>query len=274
MTNEIKTVTKDITKKEALIITQLNELASLLNVELNQIKDEYCLFQIKKLMGKVGKVILRYNFSDSEITSMLDNCKQLGISEVLFAPAYLPAVFRESKRCGINYSKVNAIVDFPFGESLYKSKLLDIKSSIKLGANGVTVMMPTIMLTQKNLSALKKQAKAISKIKKANGCLAFSAVDLTEDTIKTLFRVISKTKLKSLTFTFNEDVAIEEIVKKVQLLNEYKGQMQIKVLATVTEVEQMKQLIGLGVEQVLTPYAEEIGKRLLERFNISSLKLN
>ncbi len=273
MNNEIITTTNDITKTEAKIVAQLNELASLLNVELNEIKDEYCLFQIKKLMSKVGKVILRYNFTDAEIISMLSNCNTVGISEVLFSPSYLPAVFRENTRSKINYNGINAIIDFPFGESLYKSKLLEIKSSIKLGVKCVTVMMPTIMLTHKNLGALKKQAKAVSKLKKVNSSLAFNGVDLTEDGIKTMFKVLSKTKLKSITITFNEE-SLDEIVKKIELINEHKGALHVRVLANVTEVEQMKELLCLGVEQILTPYAEEIAKRLLERFNITKLKLN
>ena len=131
------------------------ELATLLNLPLWKIKDECCLFQIKNLMAKMGKVMVRYNTTEKELEKMLYNVNELAVGTILIAPVYIPNTVRYAKKQNHNGPKIHSIIDFPFGESLFKSKLSDIKESIKL-VNGATVVMPCMLLYSKNVRTFKR----------------------------------------------------------------------------------------------------------------------
>ena len=142
-------------------------LAELLNVSVERIKDECCLFQIRNVMKRLGKVIVRYNVTDAELSDVFLNCAALEIKELLVSPAYISACRKQVGRHGLN--------------SLYVDKMREI--------------------------------------------------------------------------------------------NAYRGKKPVRVLGNVKTPEAVMSLIKLGVDEIFTPYADDIGKDLAERFKIKSLKL-
>ena len=52
-------------------------LAELLNVSVEEVKDECCLFQVRNIMNKLTKVIVRYNVTDKELDKILTNSNTL-----------------------------------------------------------------------------------------------------------------------------------------------------------------------------------------------------
>lgn len=247
------------------------ELATLLNLPLWKIKDECCLFQIKNLMAKIGKVMVRYSTTEKELEKMLYNVNQLAVGTILIAPAYIPNTVRYAKKQNHNGPKIHSIIDFPFGESLFKSKLSDIKESIKL-VNGATVVIPCMLLSPKNLRTLKRQVRAIGRFKKIITGIGISAMDMNEWQIKTLFRVVEKSKINHVTFLFGE-VSEAELKEKMQVINKYKCRKAIKVLGSVQTIGAVQELIALSVDEILTPYADQIGADLIKRFNIKTINL-
>ena len=59
----------------------------------------------------------------------------------------------------------------------------------------------------------------------------------------------------------------------MEVVNKYRGAKKVRVLANVDSAEAVSELLKLKADMVLTPYADEIGKTLVERFNIKSVKL-
>ena len=59
----------------------------------------------------------------------------------------------------------------------------------------------------------------------------------------------------------------------MEVVNMFKDKTKINVLANVESVNAVKQLIMLGAQDIMTPYADDIGKKLIEKFNIKGIKL-
>ena len=249
------------------------ELARLLNTDIESFKDECCLFQIKNLMHRLGKVIIRLNVTDSELAAVVDNSAKLETSEILLSPAYLPALVRRVEREKLEKLNICALIDFPFGESTFKSKMTNVKDVIKTGVDGVTVMMPAMMLERDNLKNFKKQCRKISRSLKNRAGIAVAAQDLNEDAIKTLVKTAEKTALAHVTFIFGE-AGEQELKFKFGTILKYKSKkVCFKILGNVMRPEAVMELFKMGAETILTPYADDIGEELLKRFKIKCLKL-
>ncbi|MBO5713993.1 MAG: hypothetical protein J6R83_01025 [Clostridia bacterium] len=246
-------------------------LAELMNKSVEEVKDECCLFQVRNIMNKLTKVIVRYNVSDKELEKILVNCDTLNTNGIMVSPTYLPAIMRQKKKQNLKVN-VCSVIDFPFGESLFKSKLNDVRDSIKMGVNGVTVMLPAMLLEGKNVKQFKKQSKKIGKIKRVETSISLSAMDLTSEQIKTAFKITERTKLNAVTFIFG-DVGLEEFREKMTVINKYRGKKPIMILANVENVSAVQELIKDQVDGILTPFADEIGTELLKRFDIKSVKV-
>lgn len=262
---------KDTTKYDA-DFSGFYALAELMNMSIDEALDKCCMFQVKNLMSKMGKVIVRYNVSNDEIAKILFNTSALGVSETLFAPAYLQSCKNEINRNPELNQKIGVIIDFPFGEGEFKSKCVGIKESIKEGVDSVTVMIPLLLLDKDRVNELKKQLKKISKFRGVERGIAVSCAELNEGQIKLLSKMTDRYKLSFITLVFG-NVSEDELIEKVGVFSKYKGKKQLKVLANVDSARGITELFKLNTDVILTPYADEIGKELIERFKIKSLKL-
>lgn len=250
------------------LLNTFNELASLLNQPIEVVKDECCLFEIRRLMSKLKKVIVGYNLKESELISTLSDCVNLGVGEILASPAYLPILIRQLKRFKEGNTKLECIIDFPFGESVFRAKLHDLKNAVKLGVKGVMVMMPRLLLAPNNLSSFKKQAKTLGKFRKVSVGLVFNGDELNAENLKKIFKVVEKTKLKYIAFHFDTD-DLAFIEKRLELINLYRQKKPIKILANANDIDGVFKLNTISVDQVITPYADLIGQKLIKRFSVN-----
>ncbi len=250
----------------------LPDLATLMNVPIADLKDEFYLFQIRKLMGKLGKVVVRYNTNSKKMEKILVNASLLGIGEVLVSPVYLPDCASVVQKNKLQSLPVNSLIDFPFGESSIKSKVAEIKSSVNMGVDGINVVMPALFTNPENAKFFKKQAKKIRRAYPENAGVAINATDLTDDQIKLAVKLTDKAKLSYLTLLFGE-TTLPDLVTRMNFINTLKGNKKIKVLANVDTADGITELFKLGVDVILTPYADDIGAELLKRFKIKGVKL-
>lgn len=247
-------------------------LASLLNKPLEEVVEDCYLFGLKNLMNKIGKVIVRYNLSGEEIGKVLHNTSQFNAKEVLFSPAFLPACKKEiNKNPQINQD-VGALIDFPFGESSLKSKLLSVKECISFGVDSVTVMTPNLLMDKAKIKELKKLIKKLGKFKSVSRGVAISAMDVNTSEIKTLMKFVEKFKINHVTFIFG-NVTAEELTNKILEIKKFKGKKELRILANVDTIEAVNELTKLDVDVILTPFADEIGKELVKKFKIKRIKL-
>lgn len=248
------------------------ELSKLLNKPVLELQDQAYLFHIQNLMKKLGKVIVKFNLTDAELDKIIYNGKALNLGEIVVSPAFVPSLVRHVKKSGLDSDRVNALIDFPFGESLYKAKLHDLKESRKLGISSCAVMMPHLILQPNAIKTFKKQAKSLGRIKKSHAGVVFSAIELDELKIKNLMKIVEKSKLEFVCFSFG-DSAREVIEEKLTLINKFKQTKPIKVIANINSVEDINLLCGLNVDKILTPFADVLGEKFIEKFEIKSVEL-
>ena len=274
-----QTVDKDIKKgkkgqdiKETAEFSALYELAKLLNVSAETVKDECCLYQIKNITAKLGKVAVRYNVPDAELSATMFNCRELGIKEALVSPAHLPACAKGSAKLGLGDFFVGAAIDFPFGESSYKAKLTEIKNCFNGGADGVTVIFSSMDINHDKRKQFRKRVKSLGRQYKGRLGAAFDANDLTSEELKFVLSTVEKTKIGFITLMFGEttESAVELKMRDVKKL---RGKKTVKILCNVSTPEYAMELIKLGADEVLTPFADDMAKSLIKRFGIKSLKL-
>ncbi len=243
------------------------DMATLLNTTVKALKEEFYLFQIRKLMSRLKRVVVRYDVTETEIKGMLTTAKHLQSGGLVLAPVYLPACAKQIKKNGLSSVVIGSVIDFPFGENTFKSKLSGIKESVKVGANEVTVAIPSMLLGAGEIKNFKKQIKKLGKIKKVKVGVSLNASDLDEDKIKLALKILNKSKLSFITFAFG-DATLIEVKNKLDVINKYRSAKDICVLANVDRAEAVTELFKLKVDYIITPYSDDIGDDLLKRFNL------
>ena len=223
-------------------------------------------------MDKMAKVIVRYDISSKELEKVLVNSNRLCINEILLAPLHIESMRKSVKKHNLENQKVGVIIDFPFGESTLKSKLVSIGEAKRDGVDSVTVMMPTALLKEEKKKEFIKHLKKTARAFKGEKGIAISATDLTAESIELAVKLVEKTKLDFLTLVFGE-AREQTLIEKMSAVNSVKHSKKIKVLGNVETAGAMIELYKLNTDVILTPYADDIGKELVDRFKIKSLKL-
>ena len=272
--------TQDISEKDTneqakndSFCDDLKLLASLLDTTAKDLKEEFYLLQIRKIMSKLQKVIVRYNMTDVELENLFYCGGQYGLGGITVAPAYLSGQIKQNKKNLTGRLKITSIIDFPFGESSLKGKITNIKESLKLGANSLAVAMPASFIDKEQIKQFKKQCKKIycqaNWWKKNETGIVLNASDMNEESFSIAVKVLRKTKLSYIVLAFG-DASIEEVKHKLVVLNNLGLNKKLYVLANVDRVEMAVELFRLKVDSILTPYADSIGTDLLKRFNLIS----
>lgn len=247
-------------------------LADLLNVSLEKLKDECCLFQIRQLMSRLTKVIARYTVKPAELTKILKNSLLLETSEVLVTSAFVDVCRKVVDKNNLQEQKICALIDFPFGETNIKSKISDARICLNKGVDGLTVMLPVMLFEADKDKELKKQIRKFGKVTKKPVGIALSATDVSTDGIKRAIKFADKSKVKFITFVFGE-AEEQEIISKIKYITKNKGKKPIKIMGNVKSPEAVMQLFKMDVSDIVTPYADEIGAELIKRFKIKSIRL-
>lgn len=234
-----------------------------------QVKEDCVLYRVKKIMERLGKVVSGVNATDKDFRAMLSNAHTLNLGQITVSPAYISSIKRQFKQ-GADEYKVGVIIDFPFGESLFKTKLNDLHSAIQADADEVTVVLPS-MLVSGDYTAFKKQAKKIGDVKHCTG-IAVSVSDFTEEQIKAVFKAVEKTNLDYVTLLFGA-TDMTTLREKLGCISKHKGHKRVKILASVKSVAGVSEVLKSGVDELLTPYADKIGEKLVEDFHLKNVEL-
>lgn len=264
---EITTVLEKEEKIEDNQIKEFNELAVLFDKTTNDIVKESCAFFVKSITQKMGKVMVKINCDTEQLEKTLLSCASAEIPEILVSPAYISTILRLKKKHSLKV-KVYSAIDFPFGENLYKSKLMDIRNSLRLGVDGTVVSIAPASLMSLNLKKSKRQLKSMIKTFKNKVCFAFSMVQTGEEEIKTFFKCVEKLKIKSVLLSFGE-LDESAVIEKLQVVLPLAKSCAIKIFTKTTLDKWVVRFIKNSVELVYTQGADEIAKALLEKFNLT-----
>ena len=248
------------------------DLANLLGKTVKEVKDECLLEEVRKIMSATGKVLVRYAPEKGELVNLMHNCKTLNVSEILISPVYVQDVKKIAKKEDFPLSKISAIVDFPFGEGTFSRKVQEVRSLKSLGVGKILVMMPTMMTAPDKLRLLKKQSLKLAKIHRGKVGIAFVASDIGEEELKSTLKAIEKLSLSFVTLVFGETGA-EKITEFAKLLVKYKGKKTATITGNINDERTVVELNNIGVDKIYSPYADAVGKRLVERFKVQGVKL-
>ncbi len=249
-----------------------DELATLTGRKKGDLLDESLFLQIKKIMAKVGKVVLRYSITDGEFEKVILNLDTLGADGIILSPVYIPACAKVVKKHGLQSLPITAVVDFPFGESMFKSKIADVKSVDDQGVDAISVMMPVALTAQDKLKMLKKQLSKLASMRKGRVGIALNATDVSSDALSRALKLCEKVGVKRVTLVFGA-ASVSEVVGVVECVQGAVKNLRIDVLANVGNAEGVVEISKCKIGAVYTPFADEIGAELLKRFKIKSATL-
>ena len=248
------------------------DLAKLLDSNVEDILDDCLIYQIKKIMANIGKILVRFSVSDKEVEKLLVNTNLYGGQGLMSTPVYLPIIAKNVKKHNLESLPVGTLIDFPFGESVFKSKLIDVKTSIKKGVDKVMVMMPVALTAGDKARVLKGQLKKLAKFPNNLVGVAFNAGDALDSDLIKAIKLAQKCGIKEITLVFG--VSTLEMVKTIiKNVKKVAKDITLNVNANIENAESCIDLVNAGADIVYTPYAEEIGKTLFKRFKIKGVKL-
>lgn len=258
-------------KTEKIGCADFARFAEILNKDEKTVLEECKLFQIKKIMGKIEKAVVRYVVTGGEAKNLIYNVSASGLGGVAVSPAYLKDItlnMRDSEEI-----KICAVIDFPFGESSFKVKLSEMKTAVKAGVDGVLTVFPASMLKRESAIDMKKQLKKTGKtVKGVEKGVAVNAEDADAEEIKRFLRFAEKAGINYAALLFG-NVTENMLGEKMRAIKSDKCKISIKVMANVENVAGVKTLIAFGADGIITPYAEKIATELFKEFNITSVKL-
>lgn len=247
-------------------------LSELLGESVSALKEEFCLFQIRKFMSRIGKAVVRFNGGDEQLEKVFINADKTGTGGIFIAPTHLPIVKKIINNNEGLELEVVSVIDFPFGESTAKSKLGDVKDSQKAGIDGVLITMPTVLTLPEKVKEYKSQSKKFLRAFKGNSGLAFNASDLNDEDFTRVIKFAGKSKAEYFALLFGEST-YDNVKQKIELVQKLRANKKVFVMANVDSAEVVKELYGLGVDRVLTPFADKIAEDLLKRYGVNRVKL-
>lgn len=274
---EVEQVEEEIMVEEEKVELSQEESSSsalsiLMGVEDSILEREYVEYNVKKFLSGIGRAVLRSDSLDGDMKRMFAAAKDYYLGGILASPLYLNACAKLLKKKEKRTFEVGAIVDFPFGEGTFKSKLHDVKACGKAKVNFTVITFPTLLANNDNAKILRRQTKRLIGAFKKNRGIAINASGLPVEEISRIVKLFYKTKMQTLTLIFN-DSPIDEIVENVLVASKDLNSKKLQVVANVQKAEYITRLKGLGVDRVFTPYAEDIAKDVLERFGLKETKL-
>lgn len=252
-------------------VSDFYRLAEILCTDKDALLEECKLYEIRKIMSKISRAVVRYGLTGSEMKSLVKNAEISGLSEIAVSPAYLTDLaYKLENKAQI---KVSTVVDFPFGEASFKVKLSEIKNSVKKGVDGVLTVFNATEINNDNAAAFKKQLRKIGRIKGVAKGVAVSGEDLNKDDIKRFLHVAEKAGFNYAAFLFG-NVSESKLTAKMKEIAAVKGKIAVKVMANVENVWGVQALIKSGADGIITPYAERIAEELFTEFKIAGVKLS
>jgi len=241
------------------------DLAKVLGKTESGMKAEFYVYQIKELMQKVGKVFDTKRVSVPEIHESYAEISKLGVCEMLVSPIYASECAKAEKK-NPSGSKFGAIIDYPYGESSFKAKLVEVKNCIKSGFDSITVTYPTSAAFLNKLNAEKNTVVKLAKKCKVPFGIAINS-DMPMEDVRKLLKSIANSKISFITLLLDkvDNVTLWDYLEEIAV---YKGKFKVYAYTSIRNVKDLSKLLGYSADRIYTPYVEDIGQELLAKFGV------
>lgn len=244
------------------------ELAILLGKSQEQLEREFIDRNVSEFLSHAFKAAVGSDAMVDGLKCTLNRVKEWSLGGAVLSTVYLPNCAKILKKRDGKGVKVGAIIDFPFGEGTVKSKINQVKACNKAKVDFVIMTLPSILLNAEEGKDLKKQVKKFAGAFKKEKSVAVNFSDLRLESLSGLNKIMTKKKINSLTLILAEGDS-EDLAEKIIAIKSRIGEKSIDVLAPVSGVEQVTELVKLGVDKIFTPNAEELAKSVIDAFEIN-----
>ncbi len=237
-------------------------LAEVLGKTQSGLMNEFYDYQIKEFMAKVGAFDLEIN--DFPSPEQLNSLAKIGVLEYSLTPFFYE-FFKGVEKKLTGGVRINAVLDFPKGESSHIARLQEAKFAIRNGVDKVYLTLPSLSLIVKNLSKIKAQLIKISRICK-NKLGLIIICDGDEDRLKKVLKMIESIKVERvILFGKNQKGADKrDLAVAKQILSNKK----VFVYVDQENADTVVEFIALKADGVYLKNPLQIGKDLKEKFLI------
>lgn len=241
------------------------DLAKVLGKTESGMKKEFYVYQIKKLMAKLGKTVERETVSGEFVKDFGLLC-EFGVGETIVSPSYYNECREAEKKNKKSGVKFCALIDYPNGESSFKAKIADVKDAVKNGVDAIIAVMPTNAVSLSRLSEEKYRINKLSKVAKNSFGVGVNA-KIDSDDFRKVLKAVEGVNAKKLVLLCDgmEFSAVKRVVSEA---TDFKGDKELCVLTNTKQLEELSALLESGADKVYSPFVIEIGNRLLDKFGV------
>ena len=254
-----ETVIKDFFIKETGIT--LKEMAILFGQTEEEISKEYGSFKAKKVYAKLDYILEKPNISYEDFKNKCQSISSYGFKSITVLPNFIGL---SKDLLAPKKVQVKALISYPHGEEHHKVKVYSARQALKLGADGLCVVVSTRMIRNGNYKLIVKNLKRIVKMAKNKPVTAILDANLLSSfELDKICKIISKEcKLYSvMPYFFKEDNAkYEEVAKELKM--SVNGKCHVDFGGEISTVNEIISLFTLGVNSISSKSSLEIASEL------------
>lgn len=230
--------------------TSIKELANLFGQSEGEMSKEFGTFKAKKLYKKLDYLILDNTLFYEEFIKKCALALRYGFKGVTVLPSF---VARAKSSLVDKNLEVRALIDYPLGENLYKSRVYSVKLAIKNGASAILVALPTSAIKNGEYKKTAKEFNRIFKIckkRKVSVLIDFSKLNVNE--VKPFIEKIVKDKRLYSIIPYNgfNSIINFQAIKDVEDLVE--GKCIVEGSGLVESATEIVTAINSGASEILS----------------------
>ncbi len=266
--NSEETIIKEFFIKETGIT--IKDMAVLFGQTEEEISKEFGAYKAQKLFSKLDYVIDEVGLSNEDIRSKCALAIKYGFKSVTVLPTYLGVAKSVLKGKKV---LVRALISYPFGEDLVKTKYSAVKNSLKSGADAFLVSVSTNNVKRGNYRPIAKEFKKIVRYaSKKHVTAMFDDSKLSSLEIEKCARfIIKEAKVHSImpSSIYSSKIIDTELVKDV--VQSVDGRCHVDGGGNVSKAIETIGLLSAGANTVSTKNCEQIAVEINSKINSQTL---
>ncbi len=253
ITEEVLNNDKQIIKDYFLKDTQqtgIKELANLFGQSEGEMSKEFGSFKAKKLYKKLDYLIIENTLFFEEFIKKCALALKYGFKGVTVLPSFVSKA--KSSLVDKNL-EVRALIDYPLGEDLFKTRLYSTKLAIKSGANSLLLSLPISAIKNGDYKKTAKEFKKLIKLagkRKVSILIDFSKLNINE--VKPFIeRIIKEKKVYSIVPYNGFDSIINfQAIKDIQDILD--GKCLVEGSGVIESATEIVTAINSGASEILS----------------------
>jgi deoxyribose-phosphate aldolase len=225
------------------------------------LKKEFELFKIQKILHRIDHTLLKQNITHEDLKKLCQDATHYGFYSVCVQPIHVNFVKRQLGEG--SKIKVCAVISFPFGEDLFSVKAFQTKKAISDGADEIDMVMCISALKRGDFRFVKRDIRAV--VKSARKRPVKVIIETSLLTVKEIEQACSciigsgATFVKTSTGYFGEGATVQ-IIKQLRLI--VKDKLSIKASGGIKTADDAVSLLNAGADRLGTSNGVAIAEGL------------